>query len=138
MAIHDRIRPYNTKDSYPENPMDYDLCQAVKARGTMVFLRGQVSQDLESAEPLHVGDPTRQTAKTISNIELLLKEAGASLEHICRTVVYVTDIRYRQEVYQEIGRRLKGVFPCSTGVVVPALARPEWIVEIEVTAMIPD
>jgi enamine deaminase RidA (YjgF/YER057c/UK114 family) len=41
-------------------------------------------------------------------------------------------------VYQEMGKWLKGVHPCSTGLVVPALARPEWVVEIEVTAVIPD
>ncbi len=51
---------------------------------------------------------------------------------------YVTDIRYREAVYQEMGKWLAGVFPCSTGLVVPALARPEWVVEIEVTAVIPD
>ena len=138
MPTHKRIRPYNTKNSYPDNPMDYDLCQAVKAAGTMVFLRGQVSQDLDTAEPLHIDNPAKQTAKTIANIKLLLNEAGASLEHICRTVVYITDIKYRQEIYQELGRQLKGVYPCSTGIVVSALARPEWVVEIEVTAMIPD
>jgi enamine deaminase RidA (YjgF/YER057c/UK114 family) len=32
----------------------------------------------------------------------------------------------------------KKVFPCSTGLVVPALARPEWVVEIEVTVVIPE
>jgi len=50
----------------------------------------------------------------------------------------ITDIRYRDAVYQEMGKWLKGVFPCSTGLVVPALARPEWVVEIEVTAVIPE
>jgi enamine deaminase RidA (YjgF/YER057c/UK114 family) len=50
----------------------------------------------------------------------------------------LTDIRYRQDVYREMGHWLKGVFPCSTGLVITALARPEWLVEIEVTAVIPD
>jgi enamine deaminase RidA (YjgF/YER057c/UK114 family) len=53
-------------------------------------------------------------------------------------VVYLTDIRYREAVYREMGKWLKGVFPCSTGLVITALARPEWIVEIEATAVIPD
>ena len=104
----------------------------------MVFLRGQVSQDLDSRESLHVGDAARQTEKTMQNINMLLEEAGSCLDHICRIVVYLTDIRYREAVYQEMGRWLKGVHPCSTGIVVPALARPEWVVEIEVTAVIPD
>jgi enamine deaminase RidA (YjgF/YER057c/UK114 family) len=110
----------------------------VVAKGTNVFLRGQVSQDLETRETLYVGDPKLQTRKTMENIDLLLKEAGSCMDHVCRIVVYLVDIRYREEVYQEMGKWLKGVYPCSTGLVVPALARPDWLVEIEVTAVIPD
>ena len=108
------------------------------ARGTTVFLRGQVAQDLDSRESLHVGDAAKQTEKTMQNIAMLLDEAGSCMADVCRIVVYVTDIRYRDAVYQEMGKWLKGVHPCSTGIVVPALARPEWVVEIEVTAVIPD
>jgi enamine deaminase RidA (YjgF/YER057c/UK114 family) len=138
MTTHKRIRPFNTKDTYPEQKLDNDLSQAVVARGTMVFLRGQVSQDLDSRDSLHSGDAAKQTEKTMQNIALLLDEAGSCMEHVCRIVVYLTDIRYREAVYQEMGKWLKGIHPCSTGIVVPALARPEWIVEIEVTAVIPD
>jgi enamine deaminase RidA (YjgF/YER057c/UK114 family) len=138
MTLHKRIRPFNTKETYPEQDINNDLSQAVVARGTMVFLRGQVSQDLDSRESLHIGSAMRQTEKTMQNIALLLEEAGTTLDSICRIVVYLTDIRYREAVYQEMGKWLKGVHPCSTGLVVPALARPEWVVEIEVTAVIPD
>ena len=135
---HLRIRKFNTKETYPEQKLDNDLSQAVVAQGTNVFLRGQVSQDLETRETLYVGDPKLQTRKTMENIDLLLKEAGSCMDHVCRIVVYLVDIRYREEVYQEMGKWLKGVYPCSTGLVVPALARPDWLVEIEVTAVIPD
>lgn len=138
MTTHTRIRPFNTKETYPEQNLDNDLSQGVVAKGSMVFLRGQVSQDLESRENLHVGDAGKQTAKTMENIKLLLEESGSCMDHVCRIVVYLTDIRYREAVYQEMGKWLKGVYPCSTGIVVPALARPEWIVEIEITAVIPD
>ena len=74
----------------------------------------------------------------MQNIALPLQEAGTTMEAVCRIVVYLTDIRYREAVYQEMGKWLKGVHPCSTGIVVSALARPEWVVEIEVTAVIPD
>ena len=135
---HLRIRKFNTKETYPEQKLDNDLSQAVVAKGTNVFLRGQVSQDLETRETLYVGDPKLQTRKTMENIDHLLKEAGSCMDHVCRIVVYLVDIRYREEVYQEMGKWLKGVYPCSTGLVVPALARPDWLVEIEVTAVIPD
>ena len=138
MPPHKRIRPFHTKQPYPEQKLHTDLSQGVVARGTMVFLRGQVAQDLDTRESVHVGDAGAQTAKAMANIKMLLEEAGSEMSHICRIVVYLTDIRYREAVYQEMGKWMEGVFPCSTGLVVPALARPEWLVEIEVTAVIPD
>ena len=137
MPVHTRIRPFNTKDTYPEQKLDNDLCQAVVASGRMVFVRGQIAQDLDTRESLHIGDATLQTRKAMENITLLMEEAGGNLNHVCRVVVYLIDIRYREDVYCEMGHWLKGVFPVSTGLVVSALARPEWLVEIEATAVIP-
>ncbi len=74
----------------------------------------------------------------MANIKTLLEEAGARLEHVCKVTIYLVDPRYREEVYRVVGRWLKGVYPVSTGVVVSALARPEWLVEIDVTAVIPE
>lgn len=138
MTVHKRLRPFNTKQTYPEQKLNNDLSQGVVAKGTMVFLRGQVAQDLDTRESVHVGDAGKQTEKAMANIKMLLEEAGSDMSHICRIVVYLTDIRYREAVYLEMGKWLEGVFPCSTGLVVPALARPEWLVEIEVTAVIPE
>src|SRR5215207_10276805 len=133
-----RIRKFNTRDTYPEQKIDNDLCQAVVARGTIVFLRGQVGQDLETRETVALGDAAGQTEKAMANIKLLLEEAGAKLEHITKITVYITDPRYREAVYLVLGKWLKGVFPCSTGLVITGLARPEWVVEVEAMAVIPD
>ncbi len=135
---HRRIRPFNTRDTYPEQKLDNDLAQAVVARGAMVFLRGQVAQDLDTANSTGPGDPAAQTDQAMRNIATLLEECGSRMDHICRIVIYLTDIRYRDAVYRTMGTYLKGVHPVSTGIVVQALARPEWVVEIEVTAVIPD
>ena len=136
MAVHTRIRPFNTKETYPEQNLDNDLCQVVVAYN-IVFVRGQVVQNLDTAESVGVGDVPAQVEQAMANIDQLLREAGSDLSHICRTVVYLVDPRYRETVYRIMGRWLKGVYPVSTGVVVTALARPEWLVEIEVTAVIP-
>lgn len=136
--VHKRIRPFNTKQTYPEQKLDNDLAQAVVARGTMVFVRGQVPQDLDTRENLAIGDPEGQARVAMQNVKTLLEESGSDLSHICRITIYLTDIRFREAVYVEMGRWLKGVHYCSTGLVVTALARPEWLVEIEVTAVIPD
>ena len=71
----------------------------------------------------------------MDNVELLLGECGAQLTDICKCTVYLTDIRYREPVYRVLGARLRGVFPAFTGLVIVALARPEWVVEIDVTAV---
>ncbi|MCW4355767.1 RidA family protein [Hoyosella sp. YIM 151337] len=134
---HTRIRRFNTRETYPEQNLDNDLCQAVVANG-VVYLRGQIGQDLETRESVGIGDVEAQAEKAMANIDMLMKEAGGSLEHIVKVTVYVTDIRYREAVYRVMGRWLKGVYPVSTGLVVDALARPEWLVEIDATAVLGD
>ena len=137
MPTHRRLRPFNTKDTYPEQKLDNDLCQAVVA-GNTVYLRGQVGQDLETRESVGIGDAAAQTEQAMQNIAMLLDEAGSELGDIVKIVIYLTDARYRDAVYPVVGRWLKGVFPVSTGIVVTALARPEWVVEIDATAVIPE
>jgi enamine deaminase RidA (YjgF/YER057c/UK114 family) len=134
---HRRIRKFNTKATYPEQKLDNDLCQAVVA-GNTVYLRGQIAQDLDTRASLHVGDAGKLADKAMSIIAMLLDEAGSELGLLVKIVVYLTDIRYREAVYRSMGRWLKGVFPVSTGLVVQALARPEWVVEIDATAVIPE
>jgi enamine deaminase RidA (YjgF/YER057c/UK114 family) len=134
---HVRIRPFNTKDTYPEQRLDNDLSQAVVA-GKTIYLRGQVAQELDTRKNVAVGDPAGQARKIMENIKQLLEECGAELVHIVRCDVYLTDIGHRDAVYQELGRWLKGVYPVFTGVVVVALARPEWLVEVTAVAVLPD
>ncbi|HUA89668.1 MAG TPA: RidA family protein, partial [Steroidobacteraceae bacterium] len=129
---------FNTRDTYPEQKLDNDLCQAVVARGRIVFLRGQVGQDLDSAVSVGVGDAGAQAEQAMRNVQQLLSEAGARLEHICKITLYLTDARYREAVYRTVGRWLRGVHPVSTGLIVSGLARPEWLVEVDVIAVIPE
>lgn len=132
--MHRRIRKFNTSHTYPDQRLDNDLCQVVRA-GDLIFLRGQVGQDLDSSESVGDGDPAAQAEQAMKNIATLLSDAGASLADVCKIVIYLTDSSYREDVYQVVGRWLRGVHPVSTGVVVSALARPEWLVEIDVTAV---
>jgi enamine deaminase RidA (YjgF/YER057c/UK114 family) len=136
--VHTRIRKFNTRDTYPEQKLDNDLCQAVVARGRTVFVRGQVGQDLDTARNVGVGDAAAQAEQAMKNVMQLLSEAGASVQHICKITIYLTDPRFREAVYRTVGAWLKGVYPVSTGIVVAGLARPEWLVEVDVIAVIPD
>jgi len=135
---HQRFRKFNTRETYPESNLDNDLCNLVKARGTLVFVRGQVGMVLETAESVGIGDAARQTDQAMQNVSDLLIEAGSALEQVCRIQVYITDRAYRDPVYQAMSKWFKGIFPCATGLIVQGLWRPEWLVEIEATAVIPD
>jgi len=133
---HIRFRKFNTKEMYPEQNLDNDLCMAVRA-GNLVFLRGQTGMDFEGK--VHgIGDPGAQAETAMKNVKILLEEAGARLDHVCKVTVYITDRAYREPVYRVIGKWLKGVFPVSTGLIVQALAKPELLMEIDVDAVIPE
>ena len=136
---HERLRTFNTRDTYPEQKLDNDLAQAVITRGgRTVWLRGQCPQDLDTAQNIASHDPAEQTHKVMQNIRQPLEEAGGSMEHLVKLVVYITDIRHREAVYRTMGEYIRGVHPVCTGLVVQALARPDWLVEIDGTAVIPD
>ena len=133
---HVRVRPFNTRDTYPEQRLGNDLSQAVIA-GNTIYLRGQVAQDLDTRENVAVGDPAGQAEQVMRNITQLLDECGAGLEQIVSCHVYLTDIRHREPVYRVLGEHLAGVHPVFTGLVVSGLARPEWVVEVTAVAVLP-
>ena len=133
---HQKIRKFNTANMYPGKGMDNDLCMVVKA-GNRIFLRGQTGFDLDG-NMTGINDPAAQTEMAMQCVKTLLEEAGSKLEHICKTTVYITDRTYREEVYKVIGKHLKGIHVCSTGLIVKGLARPEMVMEIDVEAIIPE
>ena len=136
---HTRLRKFNTADTYPEQRLNNDLCQAVVTQGgKTIWLRGQCPQNLDDAKTIDSNDPAEQTHKVMQNIRQLIEEAGGSMEHLVKIVVYITDIANREAVYRAMGEHIKGIHPVSTGLVVQALARPEWLVEIDATAVIPE
>jgi hypothetical protein len=60
--VHTRIRKFNTSDTYPEQMLNNDLCQAVvTSGGKTVWLRGQCPQNLDDAVNLASHDPVEQT-----------------------------------------------------------------------------
>jgi len=133
---HTRLRKFNTKEAYPEQNLDNDLSMAVIA-GNRIFLRGQTAMDFDG-NIVGLGDPAAQAENAMQCAKVLLEEAGATLDHICKVTIYITDRAYRDPVYQVIGRWLKGVYPVSTGLIVNGLAKPEYMMEVDIEAVIPE
>ena len=135
VPTHTRIRPFNTKEAYPEQKLDNDVCMAVRA-GNTVYLRGQTAMDLDG-NIVGVGDAAAQTENAMACAKGVREEAGAKLEDVVKIVIYITDRAYREPVYRVVGQWLKGVFPVSTGIIVQGLAKPEYLMEIDIIAEIP-
>ena len=83
-----------------------------------------------------LGDAAGQTHAAIDRIEAALAAAGGSLRDITKLTTCIIDRDHRAAVYGAIGRRLQGVFPVSTGLVVAGLPRPELMVQIDAEAII--
>ena len=81
MPTHTRIRMFNTKETYPNQALNNDLCQAVVARGTMVFVRGQIGQNLDTSENVGVGDVTAQAEQAMADkLAPVLRSALSELQ----------------------------------------------------------
>ena len=132
---HIRIRTFNTRDAYPEQKLDNDVCMAVRA-GDHVYLRGQTAMDLDG-KIVGVGDAAAQTENAMQCAKILLEEAGARLEDVVKITIYITDRANREAVYQVVGKWLRGVYPVSTGLIVQGLAKLEYLMEIDIVAVIP-
>lgn len=132
---HTRIRKYNTKDVYPGQALDNDLAMAVRA-GNRIYLRGQTGLDFDG-NFVGEGDPAAQAENAMACVKQLVEEAGGRLDHVVKTTIYLTDREHREAVYQVVGRWLKGIYPCQTGLIVAGLAKPEMLMEIDVEAVIP-
>ena len=131
-VTHVRLRKFNTRDAYPEQNLDNDVCMVVRA-GSTIYVRGQTAMDLDG-KIVGIGDPAAQTENAMTCAKILLEEAGSKLEDIVKVTIYITDRAYREPVYRVVGRWLKGVFPVSTGLIVQGLAKPEYLMEIDIIA----
>ena len=134
---HQRIGKGRSKDSYHFPDLHFEGCKAVRA-ANFVFLGGQTGITLDGKGFVGKGDPAAQAENAMQCAKVLLEEAGARMEDICKITTYVTEHSYRKLVYPVIGRHMKGVYPASTGTVVKALATPEIDFEIDIFAVVPE
>ncbi|MEZ4829392.1 MAG: RidA family protein [Bacteroidia bacterium] len=104
--------------------------------GNIVEVSGTTAVDDD--EVLFPGDAYNQTHYILLKIQQALHDAGAKMEHVVRTRMYVTDMMTWPEVGKAHAEVFGNIKPAATMVEVYALIREELVVEIEVTAIIPE
>ncbi|NBB20090.1 RidA family protein [Runella sp. CRIBMP] len=107
--------------------------RAVKI-GAVIEISGTVA--VEDGQVVGLEDPYVQTKVILKKIEAVLAEAGASLKDVVRTRIFVTDISQWEAVGRAHGEFFGEIRPCTTMVEVSRLIAPEYMVEIETTAIL--
>jgi len=100
-----------------------------------VWLAGQTAVD-DQDQPVGLGDPKAQAEAIFRRIGILLKEAGATPRDVVFLRTYTTDMRYQPLIREVRAKFFGGHRPASTSVQVVALARPEFLMEIEIEVAI--
>lgn len=103
--------------------------------GNIIEVTGTVAAD-ENSNLVGGNSAFEQTIYILQKIEAVLQEAGASLKDVVRTRMYVTDIRRWEEYGKAHGQFFKDIKPCTTMVEVKGLIGPEFLIEIEATAIV--
>ncbi|MGD8325789.1 MAG: RidA family protein [Sphingomonadales bacterium] len=113
---------------------------AIEAEGKTIFLAGQIGWNAE--QQFEHSDLPGQFEQVMKNIIALLDEAGAKAEHITRMTWYVTDMDAYRQMGKEIGsayrRHMGKHFPVMSVIGVQELVEKQALLEIEVTAVLPN
>ena len=87
-------------------------------------------------QPVAIGDPAAQTRAIIEIIAKALEDAGAGLQHVIRTRIYLVDIAHWEEVGRVHGEFFGEIRPASSILEVSRFISPDWLVEIEADAIV--
>lgn len=101
--------------------------------GNIIEVAGTTAADGD--EIIAPGDAYAQTVYIIRKIEKALQEAGAGLEDVVRTRIFVTDISRWEAIGRAHGEYFRNIRPAATMVEVKALIHPDMLVEMEVSAV---
>lgn len=114
----------------------YYFSHAVRM-GDLIFVAGQVGLDA-NGQLVGKDDVRAQTEQAFENIRRILEVSGSGLDLVGKMTVFTTSLEYRPVIH-EVRSKVFGAighYPASTLAVVTNLARPEWLVEIEVVAAV--
>lgn len=112
--------------------------QGVKASGpgTTLYISGQIAQDAKG----HIvgkGDFAAQARQVLRNLKAMVEAGGATLADVVKLTFYLTDVRYRADLVPIREEFFGPKLPASTLITTPALAHPDYMLEVEAVAFVP-
>lgn len=123
-----------SSDSVFRSPAPYSLATLTEG-ARILHVSGQIAQDA-TGKTIGPNDIVAQTEKVIDNIAALVAAEGGSLADVCKVVIFLTSRDHLPAVMDVRRRRFKEPFPATSAVIVAGLANPEWMIEIEATAVL--
>jgi enamine deaminase RidA (YjgF/YER057c/UK114 family) len=109
----------------------------VEAKGRLVFVSGMTSRRPDGSIA-GIGDITEQTRQVCENIKAAMESAGGSLDHVCRVDVYVRNMEHFEKIHAVRREYFKPPLPASTMVEITKMTSPEYLIEINAIAVIPE
>lgn len=115
----------------------FSQATAIAARGTIVFISGMVARRADGTIA-GIGDIEAQTRQVCENLKAAVEAAGGTLDDICRVDVYVRNMEHFDAIHKVRREYFKPPAPASTMVEVAKMTSPEYLIEINAIAVLPD
>ena len=109
----------------------------IEAQGKLVFISGMVARRADGTVA-GVGDIEAQTRQVCENLKAAVEEAGGTMDDICRVDVYVRNMEHFDKIHKVRREYFKAPLPASTMVEVVKMTSPEYLIEINAIAVLPE
>ncbi|MBN8937856.1 MAG: RidA family protein [Rhizobiales bacterium] len=115
----------------------FSQATTIEARGKLVFLSGMTARRADGSIA-GVGDVSEQTRQVCENLKAAVEEAGGTLDDICRVDVYVRNMEHFDAIHKVRREYFTGIAPASTMVEITKMTSPDYLIEINAIAVLPD
>jgi enamine deaminase RidA (YjgF/YER057c/UK114 family) len=115
----------------------FSQATVIEARGRLVFISGMTSRRADGSIA-GIGNVEEQTRQVCENLKAAVEEAGGTLADICRVDVYVRNMEHFETIHKVRREYFTGIAPASTMVEITKMTSPEYLIEINAIAVLPD
>ncbi len=126
-----------TSDKIRQPNGHFSQATSIKAKGTFVFISGMTARCADGTIA-GIGDVEAQTRQVCENVKAAVEAAGGTLEDICRVDVYVRNMEHFDKIHKVRREYFKAPAPASTMVEICKMTSPEYLIEINAIAILPD